>query len=531
MIKKLTFAAALLAATALTGVANAKTFVYCSEASPEGFDPGLYTAGTTFDASAHPVFSRLLEFKKGTTEVEPALAESYEVSDDGLQYTFKLRPGVKFQTTEFFTPTRELNADDIIFSFERQWKAENPWNKYVEGASWEYFAGMGMGDLIDKIEKVDDMTVRFTLKRKEAPFIANVAMPFASILSKEYADKLQADGKMNQLNQMPVGTGPFTFVGYQQDAVIRYKANPDYWGGKQPIDDLVFAITTDAAVRYQKLKAGECHLMPYPNAADVESMKADPNLKVSEQEGLNVAYLAYNTTQAPFDKPEVRKALNMAINKQAIVDGVFQGAATPAKNPIPPTMWSYNNAVEDDGYDPEAAKKMLEEAGVKDLSMKVWAMPVARPYMLNARRAAELIQSDFEKIGVKVEIVSYEWAEYLDKSKAKDRDGAVILGWTGDNGDPDNFLDTLLGCDAVGGNNRAQWCDKEFDELVTKAKEASDQAERTKLYEQAQVVFKKQAPWATLDHSLAIVPMRKEVQGFVQSPLGDFTFDGVDLVE
>jgi hypothetical protein len=127
-------------------------------------------------------------------------------------------------------------------------------------------------------------------------------------------------------------------------------------------------------------------------------------------------------------------------------------------------MWSYNDAVEDDKYDPEAAKKMLEEAGVKDLSMKVWAMPVARPYMLNARRAAELIQADFAKVGVKVEIVSYEWAEYLDKSKAKDRDGAVLLGWTGDNGDPDNFLDTLLGCDAVGGNNRAQWCNEEFDE-------------------------------------------------------------------
>jgi dipeptide transport system substrate-binding protein len=531
MKMKVSFAAALLAATMLSGAANAKTFVYCSEASPEGFDPGLYTAGTTFDASAHPIYDRLLEFKPGTTEPVAALAESWTISDDGLQYTFKLRPGVKFQTTEFFTPTRELNADDVIFSFERMWKADNPWNQYVAGASWEYFAGMGFPELLASIEKVDDMTVKFTLKRKEAPFLANVAMPFASIMSKEYADKLQADGKMNQLNQMPLGTGPFSFVGYQQDAVIRYKANPDYWAGKPKIDDLVFAITTDAAVRYQKLKAGECHLMPYPNAADVEAMKADPDLKVAEQEGLNVAYLAYNTTQAPFDKPEVRKALNMAINKQAIVDGVFQGAATPAKNPIPPTMWSYNNAVEDDKYDPEAAKKMLEEAGVKDLSMKVWAMPVARPYMLNARRAAELIQSDLAAIGVKAEVVSYEWAEYLEKSKAKDRDGAVILGWTGDNGDPDNFLDTLLGCDAVGGNNRAQWCDKEFDELVSKAKEASDQAERTKLYEQAQVVFKKAAPWATLDHSLSIVPMRKNVEGFVQSPLGDFRFDGVDIVE
>jgi len=531
MFRKSTFVAALLAATVVSGVASAKTFVYCSEASPEGFDPGLYTAGTTFDASAHPVYSRLLEFKKGTTETEPALAESYEVSDDGLVYTFKLRPGVKFQTTDFFTPTRDLNADDVIFSFERQWKADNPWHTYVEGASWEYFAGMGMPDLLQSIEKVDDLTVKFTLKQQSAPFIANIAMPFASILSKEYADKLQADGKMNQINQQPVGTGPFTFVGYQQDAVIRYKKNPDYWGDAPKIDDLVFAITTDASVRFQKLKAGECHLMPYPNAADVEAIKADSNLKVSEQEGLNVAYLAYNTTQAPFDKVEVRKALNMAINKQAIVDAVFQGAATPAKNPIPPTMWSYNNAVEDDKYDPEAAKAALEAAGVKDLSMKIWAMPVARPYMLNARRAAELIQSDFDKVGVKAEIVSYEWAEYLDKSKAKDRDGAVMLGWTGDNGDPDNFLDTLLGCDAVGGNNRAQWCNKEFDDLVTKAQQVTDVAERTKLYEQAQVVFKREAPWATLDHSLAIVPMRANVEGFVQSPLGDFTFDTVDITE
>jgi len=530
-MKKLIFAAALLAATALTGAANAKTFVYCSEASPEGFDPGLYTAGTTFDASAHPVFNRLLEFKKGTTETEPGLAESYEISDDGLQYTFKLRKGVKFQTTDFFTPTREFNADDVIFSYERQWKADNAWNKYIPEGSWEYFSGMGLPDLLDKIEKIDDSTVKFTLKRREAPFLANIAMPFASIVSKEYADKLQADGKMAEFNQKPIGTGPFTFVDYQKDAVIRYKANPEFWGGKQPIDDLVFAITTDASVRAQKLKAGECHLIPYPNAADVADLKADPNLKVSEQPGLNVAYLAYNTLVAPFDKVEVRKALNQAINKQAIVDAVFQGAAQVAKNPIPPTMWSYNNAVEDDKFDPEAAKKALEAAGVKDLSMKVWAMPVARPYMLNARRAAELIQSDLAAIGVKVEIVSMEWAEYLKNSSAKDRDGAVMLGWTGDNGDPDNFLDTLLGCDAVGGNNRAQWCNKEFDELVTKAKETTDVAERTKLYEQAQVVFKREAPWNTIDHSVAIVPMRKNVEGFVQSPLGDFTFDGVDITE
>ncbi len=531
MLRRVAFAAALFAACSLSTVASAKTFVYCSEASPSGFDPGLATSGTTYDAAGHTIYNRLVEFKKGTTEVQPALAESYMISDDGLQYTFKLRPGVKFQTTDYFTPTRDFNADDVIFSFERQQKADNPWHQYVPTASWEYFADLGLPDLIQSIDKVDDLTVRFTLKRREAPFLANIAIPFASIVSKEYADKLQAAGKMQQFNQLPVGTGPFIFVDYQQDAVIRYRANPDYWAGKPKIDDLIFAITTDASVRYQKLQAGECNLMSYPNAVDVPAIKANANLKVAEAPGLNIAFLAYNTMMPPFDKPQVRRALNMAINKQAIVDAVFGGAATVAKNPIPPGIWSYNDAVQDDKYDPEAAKAALQAAGVKDLSMKIWAMPVSRPYMLNAQRAAELMQGDFAKVGVKADIVTHEWVEYLQKVKAKDRDGAVILGWTGDNGDPDNFLDAMLGCDAVGGDNWAQWCNKEFDDLVTKAKLTTDQAERTKLYEQAQVIFKREAPWATLDHSLAVVPMQKNVTGFVQSPLGAFQFDTVDIAE
>ncbi|PZQ96979.1 MAG: ABC transporter substrate-binding protein [Cereibacter sphaeroides] len=531
------FSRSLLVASAVAMAAAmpaaAKTFVYCSEASPEGFDPAPYTAGGTFDASAHPVYNRLVEFKKGTTEVEPALAESWEVSPDGLTYTFKLRPGVKWHSNEKFTPTRDLNADDVVFSFDRQGNDANPWHNYIAGITYEYYTAMEMPSLIKSVEKVDDLTVKFTLTRPEAPFMANIAMPFASIVSKEYADALDAAGTKEDFNNLPIGTGPFKFVAYQKDAAIRYQKNADYWGTQPLIDDLVFAITPDAAVRLQKLKAGECQLMPYPAPADIAAIKADPNLKLDEQAGLNVGYLAYNTTQAPFDKPEVRKALNMAMNKQAIIDAVFQGAGQVAKNPIPPTMWSYNDAIVDDVYDPVAAKKMLEDAGVKDLSMKIWAMPVQRPYMPNARRTAELIQEDFAKVGVKVEIVSYEWGEYLSKSMEPGRDGAVILGWTGDNGDPDNFMGVLLSCAsaAEGGANRAFWCNEEFSGLLSQAKQTSDVAERTKLYEQAQVIFKDQAPWATLDHSTQYVPMAKNVTGFVMSPLGDFTFDTVDVTE
>lgn len=531
MTRMKTLLAATAMALALGSAAQAKTLVYCSEGSPEGFDPALYTSGTTFDASGHPIYNRLAEFKKGTTETEPGLAESWDVSEDGLEYTFKLRPGVKFHSNANFTPTRDLNADDVIFSFDRQGNTENPYHQYVGGASWEYYNSMSMPEFVKSIEKVDDLTVKFTLTQPYAPFIANVAMPFASIMSKEYADQLAEAGNEAQLNQAPIGTGPFQFVAYQPDAVIRYQAFADYWNGKQPIDDLVFAITTDASVRQQRLLAGECHVMAFPNPSDIDSLKGNSDLKVLEQEGLNVGYFAYNTQQAPFDKPEVRRALNKAINKQAIIDAVYQGAGEVAKNPITPTMWSYDEATVDDPYDPEAAKAELEAAGVSNLSMKIWAMPVSRPYNPNARRMAELIQSDLSAVGVNSEIVSYEWGEYLQRTAEVDRDGAILMGWTGDNGDPDNFLAVLLGCDAVGGANRAQWCNEEFNAIVQEAKTKSSQEERAELYVKAQEIFKREAPWATIAHSVVYVPTRSNVTNFIQSPLGDMTFDGVDITE
>lgn len=261
-----TVTAALLGATVIAGAASAKTLVYCSEGSPEGFDPALYTSGTTFDASSHPIYNRLVEFETGTTNVIPGLAESWEASEDGLEYTFNLRKGVKFHSNDAFTPTRDFNADDVIFSFERQWKEDNPYNQ-VSGGTWEYFGGMSMPDLLKEIVKVDDYTVKFVLNRPEAPMVANLAMDFASILSAEYGDAMLAAGTPEQLNQAPIGTGPFTFVAYQKDAVIRYAANSDYWKEVSPLENLVFAITPDASVRYQKMKAGECHVMPYPNPA------------------------------------------------------------------------------------------------------------------------------------------------------------------------------------------------------------------------------------------------------------------------
>ncbi len=516
---------ALLASTPL----SAKTLVFCSEGSPENFYPGVNTTGTSFDANSQ-IYSRIVDFERGTTKVIPGLAEKWDISPDGTVYTFHLRHGVKWQSNANFKPTRDFNADDIIFAIDRQWKQDNPYFK-VTSANHSYFNDMGMPKLLKSVEKVDDYTVKITLNMPEAPFLSDLAMEYAGIQSKEYADAMLKAGTPEKIDQEPIGSGPFMLVQYQKDAIIRYKAFPQFWGGKAAIDDLIFAITPDASVRWAKLQKNECQVMPYPNPADLDAIRKDPNVTVLEQPGLNIGYLAYNTTKKPFTDVRVRKAINMAINKKAIIDAVFLSTGIPAINPIPPTMWSYNTSIKDDPYDPAAAKKLLAEAGYPDgFETDLWAMPVQRPYNPNAKRIAELMQADLAKVGIKAEIKTYEWGEYRKRAQAGEHQMAQ-LGWTGDNGDPDNFLNTLLGCDSAktNGSNIAKFCYQPFEDLVQKAKHVSDQAERTKLYEQAQVIFKEQAPWFTIAHSVQLKPVRKEVIGFKLSPFGRHTFYGVDM--
>ncbi|HET9642550.1 MAG TPA: ABC transporter substrate-binding protein [Burkholderiaceae bacterium] len=511
-----------------TGVHAAGTLIYCSEGSPEGFDPARYTAGTTFNASSQAIFNRIVEFEPGGTRVIPALAEKWDVSSDGLAYTFHLRKGVKFHNTDWFKPTREFDADDVIFTFDRMINKDNAFNKAAP-ASFEYATDMGLPANIVKLEKLDPMTVRFTLKNVDAAFLANLAMDFASIHSAEYADQLLKANQAADLNIRPVGTGPFVFRRYDKDAQIRYAAHPDYWRGKAKIDNLIFAITTDSAVRAQKLRAGECHISVYPKPAEVEGFRKDPRIKLMRENGLNIGYLSLNVKHKPFDNLDVRRAINMAINKKAIVDAVYQGAGQVAINPIPPTMWSYNKNVKDYEYSPDKARALLGKAGFPNgFEMKLWALPVQRPYNPNGQQVAELVQADLAKIGIKAQIVKYEWAEYLKRAKAGESD-IGMFGWNGDNGDPDNFLATLLSCAAVGGSNYAQWCDKEYDDLVVKAKQTTSVAERAKLYEKAQEVFKREAVWVPLAHSVVYQPMLKTVEGYKMSPFASVQFYGVSV--
>jgi dipeptide transport system substrate-binding protein len=506
-----------------------KTLVFCSEGSPAGFDTAQYTTSVEFTAGSYTVYNRLVEFAHGSTDIEPGLAEKWDVSPDGLQYTFHLRHGVKFQTTSFFKPTREFNADDAVFTFERMLDPDQPFHKAYP-VPFPYFSDLGLAKNIAKIEALDPYTVRFTLKQVDAPFLQQIAMPFASILSAEYTDQLLKAGKASDINLFPVGTGPFIFRSYTKDDTIRFDGNPDYWKPDVvKVSKLIFAITVDPAVRLQKLKRGECQVMSYPRPADIAAVKADSSLAMPSEVGFNLGILGYNTTKKPLDNVLVRRALDMSINKKAIIESVYQGAGQIATNPMPPTQWGYNKSLKDAPYDIDKAKALLKEAGYPDgFDLTLWAMPVQRPYNPNARLMAEMLQSDWAKIGVKVNIVTFEWGEYIRRAHAGEHE-AILIGWTGDYGDPDNWLGVLLGCDSVKGSNFSKWCYKPFDDLITSARSTTDLAQRTKDYMDAQVIFKDQVPFTPIAHSTVYQPISKEVTGFKIDPFGPTQFLGVGL--
>ena len=506
-----------------------KTLVYCSEGSPEGFDPAQYTSGTTFDATTYTVYNTLAQFKRGETSVEPGLAESWDVSPDGKTYTFHLRKGVKFGTTDYFKPARDFNADDVVFSLSRMVNKDFAFNKAYP-AEFPYASDMALPDNVTSITKVDDNTVKVVLKDVDAAFIQNIAMPFAVMHSAEYAAQLEKAGKASDLNVFPVGTGPFTFKNYQKDTQIRFVKNPDYWNKDDvKVDNLVFAITKDSSVRAQKVQAGECNVSAYPKTAEIDAAKKSGKVTVLDQPGFNVGYLGYNVEKGPLAKLEVRQALDMAINKDAILQAVYQGAGVKAANPMPPTQWSYNDKLKDAPYDVEKAKELLKKAGVpENYEINLWAMPVQRPYNPNAKLMAEMVQADWAKVGVKAKIVSYEWGEYLKRAKTGEHD-AIIVGWTGDNGDPDNWLGVLLSCKAINGNNYSRWCNKDFDKLVTDAVRITDKAKRTDMYMKAQEIFKHDLPWTTMAHSVVTVFTTPNVSDFKISPFGAMNFQGVEV--
>lgn len=517
-------AAALLALASL-GAHAAGTLTVCTEASPDGFDIAQYESSVTNDAAGRTIYDQLLAFKPGTTEIQPALAEKWDISPDGLTYTFTLRKGVKFHTTPWFKPTRDLNADDVVWSVNRVNDKKHPAYAAAKNG-YVYWEGMGMSTLIKSVAKVDAYTVRFTLSRPEAPFLADMAMEaLGSIFSAEYGEQLQKSGKLDQLNTQPVGSGPFVFKSYQKDAIIRYTANAAYWGGAPKVDNLIFAITLDPNVRVQRLKAGECLVGTNLKPETVGTFDNDPNVKVVRNSALLTGFIAPNTKRKFLSDKRFREALWLALDKKTYIASVYGGNGTPAASFLPPPMWSHDKSLAN-RYDPEKAKALVKASGYDGTELALFTRIGGS---IDGKRAAELMQADWAKAGIKVRVQMMEWGELLKRAGKGDHD-ITFLNWASDNGDPDNFLSPNLSCLAVeGGGNKSQWCHKPFEELLDQARRAVDPKKRTELYTRAQKMIYDEVALIPTVYPVYMTALNKRVEGFVPNPFTHNDFRAVSV--
>ena len=519
----------------MAGAAWADTLVVCSEASPVALNAALSDANVSFDVSEQ-IADRLVEMEPGGSQVIPALAQSWTISPDGLHYVFKLRHDVAFQSNEHFKPTRPMNADDVVFSFNRM---ADPSNSYhaVDGGSYEMFTDF-IGPAFKSVSRISDDSVAFDLKTPSASLLSALTVQSFSIWSAEYAAAMEQAGTKSQLDFAPLGTGPFQLTQYNKDSSLHFRAFPQFWGtkGGMPdraarVDNLVFSITPDAAVRWAKLRADECQIERYPNPADLAAMRGTAGVKVLEAPVAAKSELSFRTDKTPYSDLRVRQALTMAIDHDNLVKAVFQGSGVPTSALVPSALWGHAEGLAPYPYDPVKAKALLAEAGYPDgFTVDLWTIPVVRAYMPNGRRTAEIIQADWAKIGVTAKIVTYEWGEFLRRRRNGEADVAMN-GGTWDYPDPSELTATETCAAIADGSNVSHWCDKAFSDLIGRADVVTDQDERTKLYQQAQAVFRDAVPSMMFADVRGFIGVRDSVQGFKLHFLGGQPFGGVGLAK
>ncbi|SHF73466.1 ABC transporter substrate-binding protein [Ornithinibacillus halophilus] len=501
-----------------------QVLIFARGGDSESLDPGSTTDGES-SRITRQVLESLLEFDKESFEVKPALANDWKVSDDGLSYTFYLEEGVTFHDGS------EFNADAVKTNFERWSDPDHEYSFSDDGYVYSMYGTMFGGfkgddsHVIDEIKVVNDYEIEFVLKRPLGFFLQNMAMTYFAITSPQALEEYGA-----QINENPVGTGPFKFVSWSKDDAIVLEKFEDYRiDGLPKLDKVVFEVIPDNASRLISLRSGEIDIMDGLNPDDAAGVDEEEGLELYTRAENNFGYVGFNTQKAPLDQVEVRQAINHAIDRQAIADALYAGYAVPAKNPLPPSYAGYNDDVPEFEYDVEKAKDLLAEAGYEDgLEIELWTMPVARPYMPDPETVATIVQANLADAGIEVNIVREEWAPYLEKTLTGEQQ-MFMLGWSGTNGDPDYFLSSLLHGNNVGSSNRTFYENEEVDKLLDAAKVSVDQEERADLYSQAQALIAEDAPMVTLVHSTPVLATTSAVKNYVPHPSTSESLAEVEL--
>jgi len=478
-------------------------------------DPARATDAESAEVTEQ-IFDHLVRYRRNSTDVEPSLATSWEVSGDGKSWTFHLRDHVQFHDG---TP---LDADAVVFSFDRQRDPTNPFHQN-DFTYWE-----ATFRNIQQVQKIDRLTVRINIERPYAPFLANLAMFPVSVVSPTAVKKWGAD-----FYKHPVGTGPFKFIEWSPGERVTLAANPTYWDGAPEIQHLAFLAIRDPRQRLVALEGDAIDVAENLSPQDLQFVSLHPGLELHRIAGNNVGYLAMNVTHPPFDDPRVRRAVNYAINKTAIVKLIYQGLAVPATSPVPPSLWGH---IDEPlyKYDPKAAIKLLKEAGYTPPPPgkprpRLYTMDTPRTYMPAPETVARIVQHNLRDVGIEIDVVKEDINAHVQLTQEGKHD-LCLLGWTADTPDPDNFLYLLFdpeNAEPGTARNVSFYRNAELHGILAWAQESSDRAERERFYKKAQDLIARDAPWVPLAHSEVAVASRTSLRGLVLHPSATIYFHHV----
>ncbi|WP_209427333.1 ABC transporter substrate-binding protein [Pararhodobacter sp. SW119] len=498
--------AAFLASSALVAPSLAQTppgvLVIGQIAEPQALDPHAVTAVNDFRILMN-LYDGLVRYAPGTLEVEPALAESWEISEDGTEYTFTLREGVSFHDGSTF------DAEAVVWNFERMLDEDHPQHDTGPFPLSFFFSA------IDTVEAVDDRTVRFTLNEPYAPFLSNLAYPTGLIVSPAAVQEHGQDFGRN-----PSGTGPFRFEEWRSNERVTVVRNPDYWDGPAAAEAVIFRPITDANTRTAEMLAGGIDIMvEVPPVALSQFQGA--GFEIAEQAGPHVWFLILNAKEGPFADVRVRQAANYAVNKEALVNDVLEGTATVAAGPTPPAFaWAYNEDLEPYPHDPDRARELLAEAGAEGAALTFYVTEGGSG-MLDPIPMGTAIQADLAEVGFDVTIETYEWNTFLGRVNPglEGRADMAQMAWM--TNDPDTLPFLALRTAAwpdEGGFNSGYYSNPEVDALLEAARVATDQDERARLYREMQEIVHEDAPWVFVANWVQNAVTSDRVENFQLEP-------------
>ena len=519
--------------------------IYCTNASGFSFNPQTADAGTSMNVVTEQIYNKLFEIKNHSATVTPSLATSYSISDDGKTILINLRKGVKFHHTPWFTPTRDFNAEDVVFSINRVLghdtylpilNQDNPthdknpqyrvFHEQAKKVRFPYFDSIKLNQKIKSVSAVNPYLVKIELFEPDSSILSHLASQYAIIFSQEYTYQLSADDNLAQLDTHPVGTGPYQVQDYVYNQYVRLLRNDNYWNNDAKIQHIVVDLSSDRTGRLVKFFNNECQIAAYPEVSQLGLLHDnDERYYLQSADGMNLSYLAFNFNKPLMQDVQIRQAISRSINRARIVRNIYHNTATVANNIIPNVSWasSVNTPEFDFDYSPKQAKKILQD---KKLHLTMWVLNEEQMYNPSPLKTAELIKWDLAQAGVEVKVRSVTRTFLLEQLNHATEDYDMILtGWLAGNLDPDGFMRPILSCDTKNEvANLSNWCNPKFNELMDNALTSTALSDRAKDYNAAQDLVLNELPIIPIANVKRFLVASSKVKGVQVTPFGSMNF-------